>query len=130
MTSGVTSSITPMNSWPKIPPGDMPGIRPLITCRSLPQIAVVVTLTRASPGSSSPGLGTSASSIAPKSLNSNARIDDLLDTYVFSSSAARRWMIRSRSSSSICPSPADSRRSQNGMRSGSPAAAALARASR
>src|SRR5437870_2811677 len=39
-------------------------------------------------------------------------------------------MIRSRSASSIWPSPADSRCSQNGIRSGSPAAAALALASR
>src|SRR5205807_656733 len=78
-TSRPVSSTTPMNSCPSTAPGVMPGIRPLSTWRSLPQMAVVVMRTSASPAASSPGFGTSASSTLPKSLKTSARIRFLLD---------------------------------------------------
>src|SRR5688500_15325671 len=40
-----TSTTSPMNSWPRMSPGSMNGLKPLYRCRSEPQIAVDVTFT-------------------------------------------------------------------------------------
>jgi hypothetical protein len=50
-TAGPTCSITPRFSWPKIVPGSV-GVRPSYMCRSLPQIAAVVSRSTASVASS------------------------------------------------------------------------------
>src|ERR1035437_4542550 len=73
-TAAPASSTTPANSWPRMPPGVIPGMRPWSTCRSLPQIAVVVTRSSTSVGSSMVGRGTSAISTRPMSTNVSARI--------------------------------------------------------
>src|SRR5215207_5195524 len=53
-----TSTTSPMNSWPSTSPDFMVGMKPSYRCRSEPQIAVLVTLTIASRGSSIRGSGT------------------------------------------------------------------------
>src|ERR1035437_1043785 len=65
-TAAPASSTTPANSWPGMPPWS--------TCRSLPQIAVVVTRSSTSVGSSMVGRGTSAISTRPMSTNVSARM--------------------------------------------------------
>ncbi len=119
LTSGDTASTTPTNSCPRTLPGLIPGMRPWITCRSLPQMAVVVTLTRASPGSLRDGDGTSSTTTpspvkrtaltgaeylrgAPPSSTHSAGLGKAEPPACQrSSSPERRWAIRSRSASSI-----------------------------
>ncbi len=60
-----TSSTTPTPSWPKIVPGTMPANVPRTMCRSVPQIALDVSRTIASVGSSSLGSGTVSSRMSP-----------------------------------------------------------------
>src|SRR3954471_23454057 len=48
LTSGPTSTISPMNSWPSMSPFSIVGMKPLYRCRSEPQIAVELILTIAS----------------------------------------------------------------------------------
>src|SRR4051812_201990 len=55
-----TSTTSPMNSWPRTSPLCISGIYPSYKCKSEPQMAVEVTLTIASRGSSIRGSGTSS----------------------------------------------------------------------
>src|SRR5262249_13546186 len=59
-TSGPASTISPMNSWPRISPPFIVGMKPSSRWRSEPQIAVSVTLTIASRGLRILGSGTRA----------------------------------------------------------------------
>ena len=58
VTSLPTSSTIPMNSWPRMSPASMVGMKPSYRCRSEPQIAVRVILMMASCGFSNSGSGT------------------------------------------------------------------------
>src|SRR5512138_1700978 len=58
-TDGPTSSIVPVNSWPKVVPTRVSGTRPWKRCRSEPQIAARLTRTIASSGCSMRGSGLS-----------------------------------------------------------------------
>jgi hypothetical protein len=64
-TYAPTSSTTPTPSWPRIVPGSIPGTVPRTKCRSVPQIALAVSRTTASWGSSMAGSGTSSSPMSP-----------------------------------------------------------------
>src|SRR5688500_4192353 len=55
-----TSTISPMNSCPRMSPRFMVGMNPLYRCRSDPQMAVLVILTIASRGLRMVGSGTSS----------------------------------------------------------------------
>ena len=60
-TSGPTSSIVPMNSWPRRDPAGNPNASPALkTWRSEPQMPAIVTRTIASVGASIAGSGTSS----------------------------------------------------------------------
>src|SRR5205823_6411964 len=58
LTSGPSSTTSPMNSWPRMSPCSRLGMKALYRCRSEPQIAVLVTRMMASCGLMIEGSGT------------------------------------------------------------------------
>src|SRR5438034_132501 len=68
LTSLPTSSTTPTNSWPRTAPTFI-GVWPWRMCRSEPQTAPIVTLTRTSRDPLTDGLGTSMTLTSPSPWN-------------------------------------------------------------